>query len=243
MDGMAAHLSPKAITFLRGLAKHNDRDWFEARRDVYETELKRPMLAAIDEISEAMETFAPEHVRPAHKILMRIYRDIRFSGDKRPYKIHMAAWWARRGMRKTSGAGFYLDVHPDRVMIAAGVYMPEREQLLALRRWMADHHEEYRAMVAKLLKPRGKAPAMEPVDSASLKRMPKGFAAEHPADDLLRATNWGVHAVLPGETALASDFVKQVVVRFARCASLVAMLNEALVAGAEESGRSLRPRL
>ena len=87
------------------------------------------------------------HVRPPQKIIMRIYRDIRFSKDKRPYKTHVSAWWVRDGLQKTSGAGFYFSVNPEEVVIAAGVYMPEREQLLAIRRYLADHHAEFRAVM------------------------------------------------------------------------------------------------
>ena len=130
------------MKFLRGLARNNDREWFEARREMYERAVKAPMLALIEEINAAMMEFAPEHVRPPHKVAMRIYRDIRFSPNKQPYKTHLAAWWSRRGMEKTSGGGFYLQIGPQQVMIAAGVYMPEREQLLALRRWMSGASRE-----------------------------------------------------------------------------------------------------
>ena len=133
---MPTHFEPEAMKFLRGLAKHNDRDWFAARKPIYERALKAPMTALVEEINLAMEGFAPDHVRPAPKVMMRIYRDIRFSKDKRPYKRNFGAWWARRGMEKTSGGGFYLHVGPEEVMISAGVYMPEREQLLAMRRWI-----------------------------------------------------------------------------------------------------------
>src|SRR6202789_4126897 len=129
------------------------------------------MLALVDEINAAMVEFAPEHVRPPHKVAMRIYRDIRFSPNKQPYKTHLSAWWSRRGMEKTSGGGFYLQISPQQVMIAAGVYMPEREQLLALRRWMSAHHESYRAMVKKLLKSRGGG--FEPNEAGVFTRFPK----------------------------------------------------------------------
>ena len=101
------------MKFLKGLKRNNDREWFNARKDVYETELKAPMLALIGEINGGLAGFAPVHVRPPEKCMMRIYRDIRFSNDKRPYKTHMAAWWARQGMEKTSGGGFYLHVSAD----------------------------------------------------------------------------------------------------------------------------------
>src|SRR3978361_1336900 len=94
---MSTYFQPEALKFLRGLAKHNDREWFEPRRALYERALKQPMLALIDEINHAMGEFAPEHVRPPHKIMMRIYRDIRFAKDKRPYK--------RPGQAGGAGAG------------------------------------------------------------------------------------------------------------------------------------------
>ena len=75
---------------------------------------------------------------------MRIYRDIRFSSDKRPYKSHISAWWSREGLEKTSGGGYYMHISPEEVLIAAGVYMPEREQLLAIRQHLLVHHAEVR---------------------------------------------------------------------------------------------------
>jgi uncharacterized protein (TIGR02453 family) len=232
---MATHFSPEAMKFLRGLARNNDREWFEARREVYERALKAPMLALVDEITAAMEEFAPEHVRPPHKIAMRIYRDIRFSKNKQPYKTHLAAWWARRGMEKTSGGGFYLQISPQQVMVAAGVYMPEREQLLTIRRWMSAHHEAYRASVKKLLKTRGAG--FEAIDAEALTRMPKGFASDDPADELVRAKSWGVHASLPAELALEPVLVREIVRRLRWTAPLVDTLNGAILDGQVDAGR------
>src|SRR5277367_6507869 len=168
---MGTHFSNEALKFLRGLKKNNDREWFGERKDVYERELKAPMLALIDEVNHAMLEFAPHHVRPAQKIMMRIYRDIRFSSDKRPYKTQVAAWWSRDGLEKTSGGGFYFHVSPTEVTVAAGVYMPEREQLLAIRRYLVDHHAELRALLAgKKLRS-----MLNEFDGQKLTRPPKGF--------------------------------------------------------------------
>ena len=216
------------MKFLRGLARNNDREWFEARRDVYERALKAPMLALVDEISAAMVEFAPEHVRPPHKVVMRIYRDIRFSPNKQPYKTHLSAWWARRGMEKTSGGGFYLQISPKEVMVAAGVYMPEREQLLMVRRWMSAHHESYRASLKKLLKARGAKFELSD-DAEALTRMPKGFAKDDPADELVRAKSWGVRSLLPGEAALETMLSREVVRRFRMMAPLIETLNGAIL--------------
>ncbi len=199
------------------------------------------MLALVDEITQSMASYAPEHMRPAHKSMMRIYRDIRFSPDKRPYKTHLSAWWSRRGMEKTSGGGFYIQIGPKVCFLAAGVYMPERDQLLALRRWMAENHRDYNKQLNKLLKVRSsRAPAMEPIDPEALSRMPKGFPACHPAGELLRARNWGVRCSLPAPLAVEPALAREIIVRFRLMAPLVDTLNEAILSSATTSSEPLR---
>jgi uncharacterized protein (TIGR02453 family) len=223
---MAAHFSEASLKFLRGLARNNDREWFEPRRAIYEQELKAPMLAVIDEINHSLAAFAPEHVRPPQKIMMRIYRDIRFSKDKRPYKTPVSAWWARQGLEKTSGGGFYFDLSPTELRVAAGCYMPEKEQLLAIRRMLLDRHEEYR----KLMSSRKLKSMMTPIDAMPMSRGPKGFPVDHPANDLILQRQWGVSSALPVETALGAGLVKAIVERFKLAAPLIALLNEPLSA-------------
>ena len=226
---MAIYFSGEAIKFLRGLKRNNDRLWFEARRGVFEKELKEPMLKLIGEVNDAMGEFAPMHVRPPQKIMMRIYRDIRFAKDKRPYKTHASAWWVRDGLQKTSGAGFYFHVGPTEVTVAAGVYMPEREQLLAIRRYLAEHHVEFRkAMAGKKLRS-----LMQEGDGMKLTRPPKGFSADDPALDLLVCRQWGVEASLPVERATMPTLVKDVVERFKAAAPVIAMLNTPLAVRAK----------
>jgi len=227
---MPAHLSPAALRFLRGLKRNNDRTWFEARRDIFEQEIKKPMLAIVGEINEALLSFAPEHVRPPQKALMRIYRDIRFSKDKRPYKIHAAAWWSRAGLEKTSGAGFYFDVSSTEITIAAGCYMPERDQLLAIRRHLsaagAARHTAFRRLLAS---PR-LSKLMQPIDGQPLTRAPKGFLPDDPALDLILHRQWGVSSILPAEHSTRPTLVGEIVHRFPLAAPLVALLNEPLTA-------------
>jgi len=222
---MATQFSNEALKFLRGLKKNNDREWFGERKDVYEKQLKEPMLALIGEVNEAMAEFSPEHLRPANKILMRIYRDIRFSKDKRPYKHHVSAWWARDGLQKTSGGGFYLQVSSTEVLIAAGVYMPEREQLLAIRRYLVDHHLEFRKIMAG-----GRLRSlMSETDTLSLTRPPKGFSADDPAIDLIMCKQWGLSATLPVDRATSPGLLKDVVERFKVAAPLIRLLNTPLI--------------
>lgn len=222
---MGAHFSEAGLRFLRSLKRNNDRDWFNQRKQIYERELKEPMLQVITEINEAMLRFAPAHVRSPAKTMMRIYRDIRFAKDKHPYKTHISAWWAHAGHEKTSGGGFYAHVAGDEVHLGAGVFMPERDQLLALRRHIVVHHERLRGELrARRLATLGFAP----VAGSPISRPPKGFAEPAEAMDLLRCREWGVMASLPVALALQPDFVRQVIRRFERTAPLVALLNEPL---------------
>ncbi|HEX3435842.1 MAG TPA: DUF2461 domain-containing protein [Pseudacidobacterium sp.] len=216
------YFNEEALKFLRGLKRNNKREWFQARRDVFERELKHPMLAVIDQVTDAMTDFAPAHVRPAEKSMMRIYRDTRFSADKTPYKTHVSAWWTRVGLEKTSGGGYYFHFSPAEVLIAAGIYMPQREQLLAIRMQLLEHHEE----LQRLLNDRKLRKLMDlDIDVHALTRPPKGFPADHPGIDLIRQQQWGVLARLPAEVGLKKTLVKEIVTRFRMAAPIVDFLN------------------
>ncbi|HVZ84879.1 MAG TPA: DUF2461 domain-containing protein [Terracidiphilus sp.] len=217
---------PEALTFLRNLARHNDRAWFQPRKARFEAELKEPMLAVIRKVTDAMLDFAPSHVRPAEKSLFRIYRDTRFSNDKRPYKTHIAAWWSHQGLQKTSGAGYYFHVSAKEVIVAAGAYMPEKEQLAQIRHWMLDHHEEFR----KLLRSPAVRKAFNEFEGNALTRPPKGFPAEHPGMDLIRCRQWGLAATLPANAALDPKFAAAIIRYFRLAAPIVDALNTPIAA-------------
>jgi uncharacterized protein (TIGR02453 family) len=222
----APYLRPEAIAFLRSLAKHNDRDWFQPRKTDFEALLKEPMLAIVRKVTEAMMDFAPDHMRPAEKSLFRIYRDTRFSHDKRPYKTHVAAWWTHMGFDKTSGAGYYFQVSPKGVIIAAGAYMPEKEQLAAIRNWLLENHDDFR----KILKKPTVRRTFNEFEGEALTRPPKGFPADHPAMDLIRCKQWGMSTTLPAGAAQRKDFAKVLVKHFRLLAPMVNALNTPIAA-------------
>jgi uncharacterized protein (TIGR02453 family) len=222
----AAHLRPEGLKFLRNLAKNNDREWFNERKGVYESELKEPMLAIVRKVTDAMTSFAPDHVRPAEKSLFRIYRDTRFSHDKRPYKTHVAAWWSHMGMEKTSGAGYYFQISPAGVVIAAGAYMPEKEQLAAIRHWMLENHVAFR----KLLNRPAVKKTFSEFEGEALTRPPKGFPCEHPAMDLIKQKQWGLSTTLPVAAALRTDFAAVLIRHFKLLAPMVDALNTPIAA-------------
>ncbi len=221
-----SHLRPEGLKFLRGIARNNDREWFTPRKAIYEAELKEPMLAIIRKVTDAMMDFAPGFVRPAEKCLFRIYRDTRFSADKRPYKRHVAAWWSHQGMEKTSGAGYYFHISATEVVIAAGDYMPEKEQLAAIRHWLLKHHTEFRRLLNK--------PAVRKTfaefEGNALTRPPKGFPCEHPALDLIQCRQWGLSTALPAAAALKKDFANTLIRHFRLAAPVVDALNTPIAA-------------
>jgi uncharacterized protein (TIGR02453 family) len=220
------YFRPEALKFLRGLEKNNDRDWFNERKAIYEAELKEPMLAIIRKINDAMLEFAPNHVRPAEKSLFRIYRDTRFSNNKLPYKTHVAAWWSHMGMEKTSGAGYYFQVSPKGVVVAAGSYMPEKDQLAAIRNWLLENYVDFR----KILDRPAVKKTFKQFEGEALTRPPKGFPCEHPAMDLIKCKQWGLRTELAAETALEANFAATLIKHFKLLAPLVDALNTPIAA-------------
>ena len=229
------YFSKQAFDFLRRLKRNNRREWFEARREIYERELKAPMLALIEKITEGMADYAPAHVRPAQKSMLRIYRDTRFSADKTPYKTHLAAWWARSGAEKTSGSGYYFHVSSTELVIAAGVFMPPKEQLMAIRQHLLAHHEEFKRLIGTK-KLRAK---MTLHDSAALSRPPKGFPAEHPGIEWIKGRQWGVVVTLPADPGLQRRLAETIGGYFRLAQPLVDFLNEPLLKGMEKRKKPL----
>jgi uncharacterized protein (TIGR02453 family) len=184
------------------------------------------MLAIIRKVTDAMAVFAPDFVRPAEKCLFRIYRDTRFSANKLPYKTHVAAWWSHEGLEKTSGAGYYFHIDAKEVVVAAGAWMPEKDQLAAIRHWLLDHHAEF----SKLLQRAAVRKVFSEFEGNSLVRPPQGFPKEHPAMDLIRCRQWGLSTSLPASAALEPDFAKVLARHFKLAAPVVDALNTPLEA-------------
>jgi uncharacterized protein (TIGR02453 family) len=133
---------PETLRFLRQLKRNNKREWFLAHKNVYELKVKTPMIELVLALGQAMQKSAPELVMDPKRAIYRIYRDIRFSADKRPYKTHVAAIFVPRGIPKKTGACLYFHIEPSKVVIAGGVYMPDPATLRALRQHIADNWED-----------------------------------------------------------------------------------------------------
>ncbi len=219
---MHSGFSAEAIKFLRGIKRNNNREWFQKNKEVFEAELKAPMILLVDQINHALFEFAPEYVTDTKNAIFRFYRDTRFSNDKSPYKTHIAAWFKRNGFQDKSAAGFYFHVSAEEVIVAGGLYMPPPDQLLAVRTHLLDHHERFR----ELGKDRKIKTLMDGFGGESLSRDPKGFPKEHPASDLIRQKQWGYSCQLPASLATTPKLYPELVKRFKALTPVVNFLNE-----------------
>src|SRR5215469_13569 len=173
--------SPQALTFLRSLKRNNRREWFQPRKDQYETLIKLPMLELINCLNEEFARFAPNYVTPPQKATYRIYRDTRFSKDKSPYKTHISAIFPRYTVVKREGAVFYFHFTEKDLLVFGGVWMPERDELLAYRSLLQERHEEFPAILDDKTPRRTVGQARR----GQLSRLPKGWPPGQPAESVL----------------------------------------------------------
>ncbi|HEY7525196.1 MAG TPA: DUF2461 domain-containing protein [Candidatus Limnocylindrales bacterium] len=205
---------PEAIQFLVDLADNNSRDWFQPRKGEYERLLKEPMARlciALDERFRARQI--PLHADPV-KSPFRIYRDVRFSKDKRPYKTAVAAsfGWAgddadnaagRSHAENVHASGGYFHLQPGEIFVGGGVWHPEPSWLASFRERVATRTREFLAIVET---PEFAAMFGEVSDDGeSLKRVPTGYPADHPAADLLRKKNVTFGRRLSDDEALSPN--------------------------------------
>jgi uncharacterized protein (TIGR02453 family) len=218
---------PEAITFLKRLEKNNTRDWFQPRKEIFDTKLKEPMLAFVESINAELLKFAPEHITEPKKAVYRIYRDTRFSKDKTPYKTHLGAIFPRRGLGKDAGAGYYFHVSAKGVGIACGSYAPGPEQLLKIRNFIADNHK----LIQRSIK------LMGSIQGTTLQRVPKGFDPAHPAVDLIKMKQWYWWVELDPKLATSPNLKAEIAKRFRAMAPMVELLNKPLLGKANAIGR------
>jgi uncharacterized protein (TIGR02453 family) len=233
-----ASFTPESLRFLAQMKRHNDREWFQPRKETFDRVIREPMLALVDTLNDTLAQVSPEYVHPANRILLRIYRDTRFGEDKSPYKQHQGAWWRHGRVPRmpgatTSGGGFYLHLGPTEMVVAAGIFMPTPPQLLAIRNRIAEHPDELR----RLLDGKRLRKLLPDFQGNPLTRMPKGFAPGHPAEDLLRCRRFGLCVHWPAERALDPSLARDLATIFRAAAPLVAWLNEPLLTPASSGVR------
>jgi uncharacterized protein (TIGR02453 family) len=214
--------SPKALSFLRALKRNNKREWFKARKDQYDTLLREPMIAMIEQLALDFRSFAPELVASPKVSLYRVYRDTRFSPDKAPLKTHVAAVFPCRGLAKHQGAGLYVEVSPGWVWVGGGMYAPETSHLQAVREHIAANHRRLRAIVESPGFRRG----VGRLEGEKLQRMPRGFPRDHEAGEYLKHRQFLAGREFPAAFATSPRFYPGVLQVFRQIAPLTRFLNE-----------------
>jgi uncharacterized protein (TIGR02453 family) len=160
----------------------------------------------------------------------RIYRDLRFSADKSPYKTHIAAAFSRRsGAKEGAGghgtsAGYFFSIGAKEIGIAGGVYEPSPEQTFAVRTWLAENHAEFRKLC------RAPEKLMGEMHGESLTRMPKGFPPEHAAADLLKRKRWIYWSALDAKLATSPKLLPELIKHFKAMLPMMEALNQPLAA-------------
>lgn len=213
-------MNKEIIRFLKELGQNNNREWFQANKNRYDA----LRLAFIDEVQQLINRiglFDPEVAGlDAKDCLFRIYRDIRFSPDKTPYKTHFAAYIASCGGRGSERGGYYIHLEPGNCLLSGGVWCPPPALLKKLRQDIYDHIDEF---VAILEDPEFKKtfPVME---GEMLKRMPAGYPSDFKYDEILRHKDFSVAAYKPDEFFYAPDWLE----RSADCFKLLMPFNRFL---------------
>jgi uncharacterized protein (TIGR02453 family) len=221
----APRFSPRALSFLRALKRHNDRDWFKARKEQYELLLRAPMIAMIEHLAADFRTFAPDLVASPQASLYRIYRDTRFSENKAPLKTHVAAVFPVRGLAKHQGAGLYFEMSPQGVWAGGGMYAPETSQLHAVREHIAANVKRLRAIVESPSFRR----SVGSLGGERLQRVPRGFAKDHEAAEFLKHRQFLVGREFPAAFACSPRFYAGLLNVFRHVAPLTRFLNEPLL--------------
>jgi uncharacterized protein (TIGR02453 family) len=212
---------PDAMRFLRSLARNNRREWFQPRKEQYESLLKTPMTELVSGLHSHMAKFAPDYIQEPGKAVARIYRDTRFSKDKTPYKTHVSAVLRRSGLSKDGSAQFYMHIDAKEIVMAGGCYMPGADELRAIRMHVSEHYAAFERLIrAPKLKQ-----AMGELGGERLTRAPKGF----PDRDLLRNKQFYFSLHIDSALATTPDLFPRILGCLRAVMPVMNFLNEPLL--------------
>ena len=198
---------PKALPFFEALKFHQDRAWFEENRSLYESDVLAPMVALIDDLTEAFARRKIPLRGDGKRSIFRFNRDVRFSKDKSPYKTHAGAVMTRSGSKKDNGL-LYIHIDPTGCFTAAGFYMPEAPALAAVRKAILAHPNKAKALLAELEKGGLELGALD-----QLTRVPRGFEAlkDGPLDGMIRKKSFIVEEKLPDKLVKSPKLAEKIV--------------------------------
>ena len=206
---MTTYFTEASLTFLRGLARHNDKVWFNAHRAHYDEYVRQPFLRLIGDLQPALAQIS-EHFRADPRgqggSLFRIYRDARFSHDKSPYKTWQGARLFHERRREVPAPSFYLHLQPGESFVGAGIWHPEPEVQRRIRQFIFDNPESWKAAAhAPKLRRR-----FELAQEEKMVRSPRGYPSDFAFLDDLKLRNWVMVRPL-GDAVMTGSRLRQTV--------------------------------
>lgn len=221
-----AGFGPEMIGFLEDLRFHNEREWFQANQQRYERHLREPALAFIAAMAPRLATLSPELRAEPKKVggsLMRIFRDVRFSKDRSPYKTNLGIQLRHAAGKDVHAPGLYLHAEPGGVFLAGGVWHPAAEPLRQIRQAIADRPERWRDVID--------APAFRSgwaLGGESLKRAPRGYDPEHPLIEELKRKDYIAVLEWPDAAIEGPDLPERATAAWSQIQPLMRFLCDAL---------------
>jgi uncharacterized protein (TIGR02453 family) len=181
----APHFTLALFRFLRDLKRNNTREWFQANKERYESDVRHPLIRFIDDFRPHLHKISAHYVadpKPVGGSMFRIHRDTRFSRDKSPYKTVASAQFRHEKGKDVHAPGFYLHLEPGSVFGGVGLWHPAGDSLRGVRDALVEHPDRWK----KALGSRAFRDRYE-LEGDSLKRPPRGYDPEHPLiEDLKR---------------------------------------------------------
>lgn len=218
-------LQPGTITFLKQLAKNNNKPWFDKHREDYAA-AKENFESIVDDLLSGLAVAEPVFKeQKAKDCVFRIFRDVRFSKDKTPYKPNFGAFFSRGG-RKFPGAGYYLHLEPGGKSFAGGgLWMPEAPMLKAVRQEVDYGFDEFKGIITnKKFKS-----LFKNIEGEQLKTLPQGYTEDNPAIEYLKLKSFTVMHHLPDEKLTGKGLVKTTAEIYTTMRPFIDFLNRAAV--------------
>ncbi len=215
----------KTIKFLKELEKNNQRDWFEKNRQRYESEVRGPALNYIEAMQDPIHLISPYFDVSAKKTggsLMRVFKDMRFSKDQKPYKTNVGIQFRHVAGKDVHAPGFYLHIEPGQMFLAAGIWSPDNPTLHKVRTMIDEYPDEWLGIKKKLVS--GKS--QFEMHDGSLKRAPKGFPVDHPLIEDLKRKHFIVSIKLLQKDIFGKPAVSNTARLFKNTAPLVKFICE-----------------
>jgi uncharacterized protein (TIGR02453 family) len=199
------HITKSTFDFLKDLKKNNYREWFQANRKRYDA-ASGEFLNLVSAIVKDLMTFDPEigSINPKDAVF-RIYRDVRFSSDKSPYKTHMGAYFVKGG-KQSGNAGYYLHLDPEGSFAAGGVWQPLPDILKAVRTEIYENLDEFKSIIRNEVF----IDTFGEIEGEKLKIPPKGFPKEFPGMELLIYKSYTVFRNIPVKTVLSDQLLEEI---------------------------------